>query len=106
MHKKESLSLRPCSAMDSALDFQFKSRGEWHRRFREGRGSVEDDKRSGHPENSCTTENIEKVSAAIYRLGRMWRELEDYNPLSLVCPPFHCRLQDEMGSAENGYRGA
>ncbi|GFW80078.1 hypothetical protein TNCV_459871 [Trichonephila clavipes] len=38
---------------------------EWHRRFREGRESVEDNKRSGHSLTSHTAENIEKVSAAV-----------------------------------------
>ena len=38
---------------------------EWHRRFREGRESVEDDERSGRPQTSRTAENIENVSAAV-----------------------------------------
>lgn len=38
---------------------------EWHRRFREGRESAEDDERSGRPVTSRTDENIKKVSAAV-----------------------------------------
>ncbi|GFS88072.1 transposon Tf2-6 polyprotein [Trichonephila clavipes] len=37
---------------------------EWHRHFREGRESVEDDKWSGHPQTTRTAESIEKVFAA------------------------------------------
>ncbi|GFS48033.1 hypothetical protein TNCV_3599661 [Trichonephila clavipes] len=35
---------------------------EWHRRFREGRESVED----GRPQTSRTTEYLEKVSAVVH----------------------------------------
>ncbi|GFT71281.1 hypothetical protein TNCV_3002601 [Trichonephila clavipes] len=38
---------------------------ELHRHFRDGRGSVEDDKRSGSPQTFRTAEHIEKVSAAV-----------------------------------------
>ncbi|GFW27121.1 hypothetical protein TNCV_93471 [Trichonephila clavipes] len=38
---------------------------ERHRHFREGRESVEDDERTGCPQTSRTTENIEKVSAEV-----------------------------------------
>ncbi|GFU01683.1 hypothetical protein TNCV_1522201 [Trichonephila clavipes] len=38
---------------------------EWHQRFREGRASAEDDRRSRRPQTSLTAENIEKVSAAV-----------------------------------------
>jgi hypothetical protein len=34
---------------------------EWHSRFRAGRVSVEDDRRSGRPSTSKTTENVEKT---------------------------------------------
>jgi hypothetical protein len=34
---------------------------EWHSRFKAGRVSVEDDKRSGRPSTSKTTENVEKI---------------------------------------------
>ncbi|GFV84109.1 hypothetical protein TNCV_3037711 [Trichonephila clavipes] len=37
-----------------------------HRRFRESRESIEDDKRSGRPQTSRTVENIEKVFAAVH----------------------------------------
>ncbi|GFW17393.1 hypothetical protein TNCV_3906021 [Trichonephila clavipes] len=38
---------------------------ESHRRFREDRESVKDDESSGHPQTTCTAENIRKVSAAV-----------------------------------------
>ncbi|GFT20227.1 hypothetical protein TNCV_4060361 [Trichonephila clavipes] len=40
---------------------------EWHRRFREGREikSQREDKRSGCPQTSHTTENIDKFSAVV-----------------------------------------
>ena len=34
---------------------------EWHRRFKEGRVEVEDDRRSGRPSTSRTDENVESV---------------------------------------------
>jgi ribosomal protein S25 len=34
---------------------------EWHKRFREGRVSVDDDKRSGRPPTAINNENIERV---------------------------------------------
>jgi hypothetical protein len=34
---------------------------EWHLRFKAGRVSFEDDKRSGRPSASITTENVEKI---------------------------------------------
>ncbi|GFV65033.1 transposable element Tc3 transposase [Trichonephila clavipes] len=39
----------------------------WHRRFIEGKESVEDDKCSRRPQTSCTNENIENVSAVVRR---------------------------------------
>jgi hypothetical protein len=33
---------------------------EWHSSFKAGRMSLEDDKRSGRPSTSKTTENVEK----------------------------------------------
>jgi hypothetical protein len=35
---------------------------EWHKRFVEGRGEVEDNKRPGHSLTSKTEENVEKIS--------------------------------------------
>ncbi|GFU88560.1 hypothetical protein TNCV_4442371 [Trichonephila clavipes] len=43
----------------------------WHRRFREGWESVEDDKLSEHPQSSRAAENIEKVSTAVRRKKRL-----------------------------------
>jgi hypothetical protein len=34
---------------------------EWHSRFKASQVSVEDDKRSGQPSTSKTTENVEKI---------------------------------------------
>jgi hypothetical protein len=34
---------------------------EWHKRFSEGRESVKDDDRLGHPHIAVTDDNIEKV---------------------------------------------
>jgi hypothetical protein len=34
---------------------------EWHSHFKPGRVSVEDDKRSGRPSTSKTTENVENI---------------------------------------------
>ena len=34
---------------------------EWHRRFKEGREEMEDDRRSGRPSTSKTDENVERV---------------------------------------------
>ncbi|GFU25194.1 hypothetical protein TNCV_3360911 [Trichonephila clavipes] len=60
-------------------------------------------------EASSTPSNFE-IFSAIKILGIKkwkWRELEDYSPFLLVCPPFNCRKgRLEMGSIENGYRGA
>jgi hypothetical protein len=39
---------------------------EWHSRFKAGRGSVEDDERSGRPSTSKTTGNVEKVRELIH----------------------------------------
>ncbi|GFT28709.1 hypothetical protein TNCV_4832641 [Trichonephila clavipes] len=46
---------------------------EWYWRFREGRESVKDEERSGHPQTSRNAENIEKFSAVVSknRLQRM-----------------------------------
>jgi hypothetical protein len=38
---------------------------EWHSRYRAGQVSVEDDKRSGRPITSKTTENVEKIRELI-----------------------------------------
>ena len=34
---------------------------EWHRRFKDGREEMEDDRRSGRPSTSRTDENVERV---------------------------------------------
>ncbi|GFW55624.1 hypothetical protein TNCV_120081 [Trichonephila clavipes] len=39
-----------------------------HRRFREGKKSVEDDQFSGRPQTACAAENIERVPAALLPL--------------------------------------
>jgi transposase len=39
---------------------------EWHSRFKPGRVSVEDDKRSGRPSTSKTTENVEKIRELVH----------------------------------------
>ncbi|GFW83449.1 RNase H domain-containing protein [Trichonephila clavipes] len=53
---------------------------EWHRRFREGRESVEDDKRSERPQTSHTSENIEEGffsgTSAIQHLAN-WHNVRD-----------------------------
>uniref|UniRef100_A0A8C4QUV3 Mos1 transposase HTH domain-containing protein n=1 Tax=Eptatretus burgeri TaxID=7764 RepID=A0A8C4QUV3_EPTBU len=38
---------------------------EWHKRFKEGRGEVEDDPRSGRPSTSRTVDNIECVKQMV-----------------------------------------
>ena len=50
----------------------------WYRRFKDGRESVESDRRSGRPSTSRTPENVESVRAAINENRRLTvRELED-----------------------------
>jgi hypothetical protein len=34
---------------------------QWHSHFKDGRVSVEDEKRSGRPSTNKTTENVEKI---------------------------------------------
>jgi hypothetical protein len=34
---------------------------EWHKRFKMGHNSVEDDERSGHPRSHRTNENVKKA---------------------------------------------
>ncbi|XP_053429152.1 protein GVQW3-like [Nycticebus coucang] len=49
----------------------------WHKRFRDGRESVESDPRSGRPATSRTPENVERVRAAISKDQQLTvRELE------------------------------
>ncbi|GFX86741.1 uncharacterized protein TNCV_1409381 [Trichonephila clavipes] len=57
---------------------------EWHRCFREGRESVEDDKRSGRSQTSYTAENIEKVSVAV-RKNRLRTIAESVGISSTTC---------------------
>jgi hypothetical protein len=40
---------------------------EWHSRFKAGWVSVEDDKRSGRPSTSKTSENVEKIWELIHK---------------------------------------
>ena len=50
----------------------------WYRRFKDGRESVESDRRSGRPSTSRTPENVESVRAAINENQRLTvRELEE-----------------------------
>jgi len=50
----------------------------WQRRFKDGRESVESDRRSGRPSTSRTPENVESVRAAINENRRLTvRELEE-----------------------------
>ena len=50
----------------------------WYRRFKDGRESVERDRRSGRPSTSRTPENVESVLAAINENRRLTvRELEE-----------------------------
>ncbi|CAK9829627.1 Protein GVQW3 [Anthophora retusa] len=53
----------------------------WHERFRSGRESVEDDKRSGRPSTSKTDENIDKIKEMLSENRKLTiRELaEDLN---------------------------
>lgn len=49
----------------------------WHKRFKDGRESVESDPRSGRPATSRTPENVERVRAAVSQGRRLTvRELE------------------------------
>ncbi|GFV23768.1 hypothetical protein TNCV_959621 [Trichonephila clavipes] len=57
---------------------------ECHRRFREDRESVEDDKRSGCSQSSHTAENIENVSAAV-RKNRLQTISESVGISSTTC---------------------
>jgi hypothetical protein len=43
---------------------------EWHSRFKAGRVSAKDDKRSGQPSTSKTIENVEKIRELIYKKRR------------------------------------
>jgi hypothetical protein len=38
---------------------------EWHKRFLEGRESLKDDDRPGHPRTAVTDDNVEKVQDVI-----------------------------------------
>ena len=60
---------------DSMSEAQIKL---WYRRFKDGRESVESDRRSGRPSTSRTPENVESVRAAFNENRRMTvRELEE-----------------------------
>ena len=49
----------------------------WHKRFKDGRESVESDPRSGRPATSRTPENVERGQAAINKDWQLTgRELE------------------------------
>ncbi|XP_071649994.1 protein GVQW3-like [Temnothorax longispinosus] len=54
---------------------------QWHERFRSGRKSVKDDKRSGRPSTSKTDENVDKVKEIVVKNRKLTiRELaEDLN---------------------------
>ena len=50
----------------------------WYRRFKDGRESVESDRRSGRPSTSRTPENVESVQAAFNENRQLTvRELEE-----------------------------
>jgi len=50
----------------------------WYRRFKDGRESVESDRRSGRPSTNRTPENVENVRAAINENRRLIvRELKE-----------------------------
>lgn len=44
---------------------------EWHKRFREGREDVHDDKKTGRPLTSTTEENVEKIRVIVRQDRRM-----------------------------------
>ena len=44
---------------------------EWHKRFQDGRESVESDPCSGRPTTSRTPENVEHVQAAINKVQEL-----------------------------------
>ena len=44
---------------------------EWHKRFSEGRESVKDDVRPGHPSTPVTDDNIEEVQDVIRKYRRL-----------------------------------
>jgi transposase len=60
---------------------------EWHSRFKAGRVSAEDDKRSGRPSTSKTAENVEKIQELIHEDHRQTtHELTDAGGISYaVC---------------------
>jgi hypothetical protein len=44
---------------------------EWHKRFKEGREDVKDDKRAGHPKTHRIDENVEKVRKLVHSDRRL-----------------------------------
>ena len=62
----------------------------WHKSFKDGQESVENDPRSGRPATNRTIENVERVWAAINKDWRLTvREPEaDLGNPELLCPRF------------------
>ena len=84
---------------------------EWHRRFKEGREEVEDDRRSGRPSTSRTDENVERVRQKMRgdryltvrmianELGknseRVWRIITEDLGMRKICSKMVPRLLNE-----------
>jgi hypothetical protein len=44
---------------------------EWHKRFKEGRDDMKDNKKTGHPRTHRTDENVEKVRKLVHSDKRL-----------------------------------
>lgn len=68
---------------------------EWHKRFREGRVSIEDDPRSGRPSTSMTDTNIERVRQVV-RANRRLSIDEIATKVNLSHGSVHTILHDHL----------
>lgn len=68
---------------------------EWHKRFREGRVSIEDDPRSGRPSTAVTDENIERVRQVV-RANRRITIDEIASEVNLSHGSVHTILHDHL----------
>jgi hypothetical protein len=59
--KSASETLAPLTVAYVEYAMKKSNVSEWHRRFKEGRGDVKDDPRSGQPKTQRTDANVDRV---------------------------------------------